>query len=95
MLRGYIIKSRVREADKLLLAQPYSPALFSQGTLPGPQLLLDVLENKVSPKEAEKRWTEIERERKEQKKDMGGKSKWLDDIIIPCRRCDGLGGNKS
>ena len=91
MLRGYIIKSRVREADKLLLAQPYSPALFSQGTLPGPQLLLDVLENKVSPKEAETRWTEIERERTEQKKDMGGKSKLLDEIIIPCRRCDALG----
>ena len=45
MLRGYIIKSRVRRADHMLLAQPYSPALFSQGTLPGPQLLRDLLQN--------------------------------------------------
>ena len=43
MLRAYIIKSRVRETEKLLLAQPYSPALFTQGTLPGPALLMEVL----------------------------------------------------
>ena len=43
MLRAYIIKSRVRETQKLLLAQPYSPALFRQGTLPGPSLLMEVL----------------------------------------------------
>eukprot|EP00973_Karenia_brevis_P026301 3627518-Karenia_brevis.AAC.1 len=39
MLKGYIIKSRVRDGEKLLLAQPYSPHLFRQGTMPGPQLL--------------------------------------------------------
>ena len=48
MLECYIIKSRVRDAEKLLLAQPYSPHLFRQGTLPGPQLLLDVLMKKTT-----------------------------------------------
>ena len=43
VLKGYIIKSRIREADKILLAQAYSPHLFRQGVLPGPGLLLDVL----------------------------------------------------
>ena len=43
MLKGYIIKSRIRETDKILLAQPYSPHLFRQGVLPGPGLLLEVL----------------------------------------------------
>ena len=36
MLRAYIIKSRVKQADKIILAQPYSPQLFRQGLLPGP-----------------------------------------------------------
>ena len=48
MLKGYIIKSPVRHAEKLLLAQPYSPHLFRQGSLPGPQLLLDVLMKKTT-----------------------------------------------
>ena len=43
MLRAYIIRSRIKEADKIMLAQPYSPQLFRQGLLPGPQLIVDVL----------------------------------------------------
>ena len=43
MLRAYIIRSRVRLAENVLIAQPYSPQLFRQGVLPGPQLLMDVL----------------------------------------------------
>ena len=42
MLRAYVINSRITDASKLALVQPYSPALFSQGTLPGPDLLLKV-----------------------------------------------------
>jgi hypothetical protein len=42
-LKAYIIKSRVRQTDRLLLAQPYSPHLFRQGVHPGPHLLLKVL----------------------------------------------------
>ena len=43
MLRSYIIKSRVRQAENILIVQPYSPHLFRQGMLPGPQLLLEAL----------------------------------------------------
>ena len=42
MLRAYIIRSRVKECDNILLAQPYSPHLFRQGLLPGPKLLLSI-----------------------------------------------------
>ena len=42
-LKAYIIKSRVRQTDRLLLAQPYSPHLFRQGVHPGLDLLLKVL----------------------------------------------------
>ena len=41
MLRAYIIKSRVRSVDQLLLIQPYNPVLFAQGTLPGPSFAAD------------------------------------------------------
>ena len=61
MLRAYIIRSRVREADKIMLAQPYSPQLFQQGLLPGPQLLLDVLLKKINYAEVKKRWADIDK----------------------------------
>ena len=40
MLRAYIIRSRVKAADDILLVQPYSPHLFRQKKAPGPRLLL-------------------------------------------------------
>ena len=63
MLKAYIIKSRIRKAENLLLMQPYSPHLFRQGVLPGPQLLLDVLTGKVTQEEAKKKWKQIEKNR--------------------------------
>lgn len=39
-LRAYIIRSRVKRADDMLIVQPYSPNLFRQPELPGPTLLL-------------------------------------------------------
>ena len=53
MLRAYIIKSRVRGAENMLIAQAYSPHLFRQGMLPGPQLLLDVLLKRKTTKEVQ------------------------------------------
>ena len=53
MLRAYIIKSRVREAENMLIVQAYSPHLFRQGMLPGPQLLLDVLLKGKTTKEVQ------------------------------------------
>ena len=39
-LRAYIIRSRVKRADDMLIIQPYNPNLFRQPDLPGPTLLL-------------------------------------------------------
>ena len=55
-VRGYIIKSRVRETDKLLLAQPYCPNLFRMGAPRGPNYLLQVLQGKLSFKVAMQQW---------------------------------------
>jgi hypothetical protein len=43
MLTCYVILSRLRTAHGLLLLQPFSPRLFSQGEPPGPQCLLEFL----------------------------------------------------
>ena len=58
MLRGYIIKSRVKQTQNIFIAQAYSPHLFRQGVLPGPQLLLDVLLKKTTTVEAKRKWKE-------------------------------------
>ena len=63
--RAYIIKSRIREADKLLLAQAYSPQLFHQGVQPGPHLLLRTLQGNLTPKEAKAEWKKVEEREKE------------------------------
>ena len=84
MLKGYIIKSRIRDASNLLLAQPYSPHLFRQGLLPGPALLLEVLEGKKTSEEARAAWKE-HTDAKESKATSAGP--WLTSQELPCRLC--------
>ena len=52
-LRGYVIKSRVKRAQNILLAQPYWPHLFRQGDLPGPTLLMKALQKELILKNAQ------------------------------------------
>ena len=59
-LTGYIVLSRVETADKILLAQPFSPTLFTQGPLESAELLLEVLRGNVPKDELEARWDAIE-----------------------------------
>ncbi|MEC8877901.1 MAG: hypothetical protein VX554_01825, partial [Candidatus Thermoplasmatota archaeon] len=61
-LRAYIIKSRVGDASKILLTEPYHPHLFRQGVLPGPDLLLQVLQGRLPPEDAKKAWKAVEKE---------------------------------
>ena len=65
MLRGYIIKSRVRDCTGLLLTQPYSPQLFRQGVMPGPHLLHQVLTHRITPQDAKGQWREHEEDKAE------------------------------
>jgi hypothetical protein len=83
-LRAYIIKSRVRDASRILLAQPYSPHLFRQGVLPGPHLLMQVLQNEITPEEAKKAWKKAEKASKAE--ESTGQS-WIETMELPCRRC--------
>ena len=90
-LRAYIIMSRVKDAYQLLIAQPYSPQLFRQGVLLGPDLLLRVLRDEISTEEAQAKWKEDDEER--QKMKSSEQPKWPLSMTIPCRRCpDDIGG---
>ena len=82
MLRGYIILSRVRSADKILVAQPFAPAMFMQGDVPGPSLLLQVLRNEKTPEQAQKAWKMIR-----EKLQAGGKEKWPASMQLTCWSC--------
>ncbi len=84
MLKAYIIKSRVKDTSKLLIAQPYSPRLFRQGVAPGPNLLMQVLQGVMSAKEARKAWKTEEQPKAD--RESTGES-WMKSMELPCRKC--------
>ena len=82
MLRAYIIESRPRSMDNLLVVQPYSPELFRQGELPGPHILMSVLRKTMTLAEAKEAW-QREGDAKEERK----RQDWPGDLTLPCRDC--------
>ena len=67
--------------------QPYSPHLFRQGELPGPQLLLQVLLKQKTYAEARAAWKKVEVERKERSGSEPDAGPWMLRMEIPCRSC--------
>ena len=61
MQKAYINESRVGTVDQLLIVQPHSPELFREGDLPGPVLLMDMLQGRKTTAEAKDAWEELER----------------------------------
>ena len=85
MLRAYIIMSRVKEAENMLIVQPYSPHLFRQGMLPGPRLLLDVLTKKLTTtSQVKAAWKEEDRKAAKEKEE---RVDWLSSMRLACRIC--------
>ena len=54
MLAAYIGLSRVKTKEGLLIASPFSPALFCHGQPPGPESLMRVVRREVSADDAGK-----------------------------------------
>ena len=52
MLAGYIGLSRVKTKEALLIAGPFSPALFCHGQPPGPEILMKVLRREITADDA-------------------------------------------
>ena len=84
MLRAYIIRSRVRTVENFLLVRPYSPALFQQGNLPGPSLLLEAQRGKLNEAELKKAWKAAEKEEESRKEE---RKNWPWSMQLPCRMC--------
>ena len=63
-IRGYIIKSRIRCTENLIIAGPYSPCLFRMGAPAGPRYLLQTLQGNLTRKEALRQWKKEEAEQK-------------------------------
>ena len=85
MHKGYVGRSRTRQADHMLLVQPYSPHLFRQGEMPGPTILMDVLRGKTNTAEAKKKWKNALH--KPDAKDDRGDAKWSKKMPLPCCNC--------
>ena len=60
MLTSYVSLSRVRQADTLLLMQPYAPALFQRGCPPGPHLLMQRLRGILEEHQIKNAFSEME-----------------------------------
>ena len=59
--KAYVGKSRTREADHTLIVQPYSPHLFRQGELPGPNILMRLLRGDIQEDQVDEEFTRFER----------------------------------
>ena len=64
MHKAYVGRSRCREAQHTLIAQPYSPHLLRQGELPGPSLLNKVFKQEMTVVQAKAAWKRHEHEKK-------------------------------
>ena len=85
-MRGYIINSRIRSAENLMIARPYNPALFRLGPPAGPHYLLQVLRGTLSRQEAVRQWDAAEK-RREEVRSQTQEAKWPFSMRLPCRMC--------
>ena len=79
-MMAYIGLSRVKRADGLLLADPFSPCLFQQGKVIGPTVLMHYLRGKI-PEKALKETLEDLAESRQERKPTLHNMKWA------CGRC--------
>ena len=84
--KAYFGRTRTREADHTLIVQPYSPHLFRQGELPGPNILMDVLRKTISTDKAKAAWKAFEKA-KDKKASVSTGRKWIEIMQLPCRDC--------
>jgi len=90
MMAAYVECSRVKTKETLLVAEPFSPALFCLGPPPGPKILLQLLRGEIAPEAVEAEFDRLETLQRA----TGGetdlmKQKW------PCMSCELAGREDS
>ncbi len=80
-IAAYMGISRVRHIDDIYITQPYAPTLFSQGDLPGPELLLKFQRRDIDTADLRTAW--------KGKEDTNSrtKTKWPASMDLLCRGC--------
>ena len=66
-IAAYIVLSRVRRADDLLITRPFPPTLLRQGNASGPMLLMRFLQGGMEAASAGIEWARLEAQRKAKK----------------------------
>ena len=80
-LTGYMCLNRIETADSLCIVQPFSPQLFRQGDLPGPNLFLRFWRQELSSEQVYMAW------KNEMNKTKSRVTDWLQQMPIFCRGC--------
>ena len=81
-LTGYMCLNRVETADSVCVVQPFSPCLFQQNDLPGPNLFLKFWREQLTSQECWAKWME---ENAKQKKSKS--VDWPKKMPLFCRGC--------
>ena len=93
-LRAYIIRSRVRAADDILIVQPYSPCLFRQALAIGPRLLLQRQAGEISLDAAAEAWAGEQRNSTSAAAKHQQKAPSWTTWTVPCRTCSDEAGKE-
>ena len=80
-LTGYMCLNRIETADSLRIVQPFSPHLFQQGDLPGPNFFMKFWRGEWTSEQAYAAW------KKEMNKKKTRATEWLQLMPIYCRGC--------
>ena len=86
-LSGYMCLSRAEEIECICIVKPFSPNLFRNGDLLGPDLLLKFQRSDISEEQMEAAWrTETKKVRKP------NKYIWMNEMQLFCRGCSETAG---
>ena len=93
-LRAYIIRSRVRAADDLLIVQLYSPCLFRQALAKGPRLLLQRQLGEATLDEIAEAWARDDTNSTNTAASQQRKEPSWTTWTVPCRTCSDEAGEE-
>ena len=85
-LTGYMCLNRVQTADSLCVVQAFSPCLFQQDDLTGPNLFLKFWQGKFTEPQHYEKW------KKELDQKKSDRITWPQDMRLFCRGCSDAAG---
>ena len=81
-LMAYMCLSRVERIDNICVVEPFSPALFAGGDLPGPEILLKFQRGEIEQSHLQRTWAARTSARKTTQT-----NNWEQNMALYCRSC--------